>query len=548
MVPPRTLLAWLAACVLPAFLAAGAPALRADEWTQWGGTYSRNMISRDTNLATSFDAGAKKRSSPEKGKKDPPAAGAAKKPDDPAPPAPDPPAPPEPVHDGRVVWSAKLGSQALGNPTVAGGRVFVGTNNDSPRDPRITGDRGVLMCFNDGTGELLWQLAVPKMPPHDNFNGDEPRLGICSSPTVEGDCVYICTTRCEVMCLDVKGMADGNDGPYTDEGRHMAEPGKPPLEPGPKDADILWVYDLRQELGVWPQDATNCSVLLRGNYLYTCTSNGVDKSHTNIPSPHAPSFIVLDKRTGKLVARDATPNSPRFFHGNWSNPSLGRVGAQTLVFWGGGDGWCYAFDPEPGPPGKDGLRYLRTVWQFDANPPERKAFKYKHAQGPSEILSTPVFYKDRVYVTVGQDPLHGNGIGTLSCFDAAKTGDVTGTAKVWQYDKSFHRSLSSVAIYNNLLFVADYWGFVHCLDPDTGQVHWVHDLKARIWGSTLAADGKVYLGTEKGSLVVFAASKDLKVLADFPLGAKMYNTPIAVNGRLYIATNEKLFVVEKAGP
>jgi outer membrane protein assembly factor BamB len=197
------------------------------------------------------------------------------------------------------------------------------------------------------------------------------------------------------------------------------------------------------------------------------------------------------------------------------------------------------------PPDAQGVRFLRTVWMGDCNPAERKPFKYKHAEGPSEILSTPVFWKDKVYVTVGQDPLHGNGIGTLTCLNAKGSGDITQSGIVWQYAKGFHRSLSSVSIYNGLLFIGDYWGFVHCLDPETGKVHWVQDLKTRLWGSTFAADGKVYLGTESKKLVVFEPSKEWKVLGETYLGAKMYTTPIAVNGRLYIASQEKLFVVKK---
>ena len=58
-----------------------------------------------------------------------------------------------------------------------------------------------------------------------------------------------------------------------------------------------------------------------------------------------------------------------------------------------------------------------------------------------------------------------------------------------------------------LLFVGDFSGFVHCLDAETGKLYWTHDMKAHMWGSTLVADGKVYVGDEDGDFVVFAASK-----------------------------------------
>jgi hypothetical protein len=103
---------------------------------------------------------------------------------------------------------------------------------------------------------------------------DWPQAGMCSPATVEGDRVYTVTNRNEVVCLDLHGMSNGNDGPYLDEGRHMALADQPPMEPGPTDADILWLLDLRAEAGVRPHDSSHCSILLDGPYLYVNTSNG----------------------------------------------------------------------------------------------------------------------------------------------------------------------------------------------------------------------------------------------------------------------------------
>ena len=47
----------------------------------------------------------------------------------------------------NVLWSQPVGSQAYGGPVVAGGRVYVGTNNEGRRDPTIEGDKGVVMAF-----------------------------------------------------------------------------------------------------------------------------------------------------------------------------------------------------------------------------------------------------------------------------------------------------------------------------------------------------------------------------------------------------------------
>ncbi|HXR09039.1 MAG TPA: PQQ-binding-like beta-propeller repeat protein [Candidatus Acidoferrum sp.] len=461
----------------------------------------------------------------------------------------------------NVKWIVKVGSQSYGNVVVSGGKVFIGTNNENPRDPQHQGDRSILMCLDEKTGEFLWQLVVPKLA--SGKVNDWENLGLLSSPCVEGNRVYLVTSRCEVICLSTEGMASGqNEGPFTNEAQYVAGPGNPPAKIGPRDADIIWRYDMMDELGVFPHNASNCSLLIVGDYIYACTSNGQDWSHVNIPSPFAPSYIVLNKRTGQLVAEDNACIGPRIFHGQWTSPSAGVVNGKPLIFFGGGDGICYAFNatPEkgsgapmipvvPGPPvnrieDKD-TEYMKKVWWFDCNPPERRAndpaHKYPAPDGPSEINATPVFWHNRIYVAVGQDPEHVEGIGNISCIDATQTGDVTKTAKIWSYDK-IHRSLSTVGITpDGLLFVGDFSGYVYCFDANTGQLYWQHDMKSHMWGSTLVADGKVYCGDETGDFVVFAASKEMRILSQVNLGAPVYSTPIVANGVLYVHSNTHLF-------
>src|SRR5690349_15908263 len=36
----------------------------------------------------------------------------------------------------NIIWKADLGSKAYGGPIVADGKVFIGTNNQNPRDPK----------------------------------------------------------------------------------------------------------------------------------------------------------------------------------------------------------------------------------------------------------------------------------------------------------------------------------------------------------------------------------------------------------------------------
>lgn len=499
--------------------------LEGADWPMWGGSSARNLYSTAKNLPLSFTPGEYKDKSEEI----------------------------DLSTTKNVRWVAKLGSQAYGNVTIANGRVYVGTNNESPRDPRHQGDRGVVFCLDEKTGHLYWQLVVPKLGA--GKVSDWEFLGICSSPAIEGDRVYLVSNRCEILCLDVHGMSNGNDGPFKDEGAFMAGPGNAAMDIGQLDADIIWVFDMREELGVFPHNIASSSVLIAGDKLFCTTSNGQDWSHLNIPSPLAPCLIALDKNTGKLIGEEMSGISENLMHCNWSSPGMGKVGDQEMVLFGAGDGKCYAFNPDPVYNSDEDLNVLQEIWSFDCVPDKYKfkdgrPIKYPSADGPSEIIATPVFYKNRVYVSIGQDPEHGEGVGRLVCIDATQKGDVTKTALIWEYEK-IHRTISTVSIdpESGLLFVADYSGFVYCLDAETGREYWVYDMKAHMWSSTLAADGKVFASDEDGDFVILPAKKGFNPDTDKPIfdtwfDAPIYSTPVVANGTIFVATQTHLYAIE----
>ena len=245
----------------------------------------------------------------------------------------------------NVKWIAKLGSQSYGNPTVADGRVYVGTNNDVPRDDRFQGDRSCVYCLDEQTGALIWQLNIPKLG--TGKVSDWEFLGICSSPAIEGDRIYLVTNRCEVMCVDVNGFKDGNQG-FQDEAKYYADNGKPPVKVNEEtDADIIWKMNMIDECGVFPHNITSCSVMIVGDQIWTSTSNGVDYGHVETPAPNAPSMVVVDKKTGALIGEEASGLSQNIFHSNWSSPAYLKTDDTELVIFGGPDGVLYAFDPKP---------------------------------------------------------------------------------------------------------------------------------------------------------------------------------------------------------
>ncbi len=490
-----------------------------ENWPMYGGTPARNLVNTHTKgLPVEFDA-------------DPDAA-------------------------KNIKWSADLGSKAYGGPVVASGRVFIGTNNQKPRDKAYVEkgrpvDLGVLMAFDEKGGKFLWQSVFPKLGAGRVV--DWPLEGLCSSPVVEGDKLYYTSNRCEVVCDNV-------------------ETGK-----------NVWKLDMIKELGVFPHNITDCSPLVVGNHVWVITANGVDEGHINVPAPKAPSFIKVDKTSGKVLWQDNEPTinltnnkntSKDFFkalvnkgqliqHGQWSNPAYAVVQGQPQVVFPGGDGWIRAFDA-------DG----KLLWKFDCNPKDAE-YELAGKGTRNDFIATPVIYKNRVYIGVGQDPEHEFGVGHFWCIDMTKRGDVSpelvtdgnvwppktqknpNSALVWHFGGQadaetrkrtkrnyfFGRTMSTAAIHDGLCYIAELQGWIHCLDAETGKSYWDHDTGAMIWSSTYWADNKVYLGTDKSEVFVFAHGKKKDLLATNNMEGRVRATPVAANGTLYVMTENKLYAI-----
>jgi outer membrane protein assembly factor BamB len=515
-----------------------------DEWPQFGGSPERNNVRVGQHLPDDWNVGEIDAATREW----------------------------KPGSGRNVRWAARLGTVTHGSPVVSGGKVFMGTNNGGGRLARLPAalDLGCLLCFRQRDGQFLWQYSAEKLP--TGRQNDWPLTGVCSTPLVEGQRLWFVSNRCEVVCLDTEGFLDDeNDGPVLENEL-------------PGEADVIWTFDMRQRLGVWPHNMSNCSLTSAGRLLFVCTSNGVDEGHTKIRAPAAPSFLCLDKHTGQVVWTDNSPGE-NILHGQWSSPAYAVIDGQPQVVFGGGDGWLYAFDPRG-----DGHGGSKLLWKFDCNP---KIARHHIARRSTRnhIIAAPLIHDGLVYVGVGEDPEHGEGEGHLWCVDPRRRGDVSSelvvrvddhdhvvpprrlqavnenegevaidnpnSAAVWHYadfdwdgdgkiadfEEHMHRTCSSAAIKDGLLFVPDFSGLVHCVDAATGRVHWTCDVFAAVWSSPLIADDRVYVGDEEGKITIFKLSNRNVVLGQIDFGRTIYSTPVAAGGVLYVATKTHLFAI-----
>jgi beta-lactamase regulating signal transducer with metallopeptidase domain/outer membrane protein assembly factor BamB len=398
----------------------------------------------------------------------------------------------------NVRWRVPLGSVTMRAPLVHADQIYVGTNNHHAYNSRYPTDvdLGVLLCFRKSDGKFLWQHSNEKLP--TGRAHDWPLQGVTSRPSVEGDRLWYITNRCEIVCLDTQGFHDlQNDGVIKDE---------VPAEAN--EADVVWRYDMMAELGVRPHNISTCTVAIWKDRIFAVTGNGVGESH-QAGVADAPSFIALDKQSGQLLWSDNSPGQ-NVLHGQWGSPVVAELAGRTQVIFPGGDGWLYSFDPLGGPDGRSSL-----IWKFDCNPKD-STWVLGGRGTRNNLLHAPTVHQGLLYIAMGQDPEHGSGPGRVWCIDPSGTGDVSpelvfnksdpetlvphrraqaciaengdftrpnpNSKAVWQFtgqdvdgngeltiEESMSRSLSSISIKDDLLFVSDVDGILHCLDRRTGR-------------------------------------------------------------------------------
>jgi outer membrane protein assembly factor BamB len=139
----------------------------------------------------------------------------------------------------------------------------------------------------------------------------------------------------------------------------------------------------------------------------------------------------------------------------------------------------------------------------------------------------------------------------LYAIDLTLEGDITDKGKIWTREgEDFNRTMSTVAIYDDIVYISDLSGFLYSLNAQTGEHYCTYDVFAAVWGSAFYVDGKVYIGDEDGDIAVLDAStkdagEECTLLAEMNMGAAVYTTPVAHDGTLFVLARNRLFALQE---
>ena len=122
------------------------------------------------------------------------------------------------------------------------------------------------------------------------------------------------------------------------------------------------------------------------------------------------------------------------------------------------------------------------------------------------------------------------------------TGDVSKSAVIWSEAKGVPE-IPSPLLLKDRIYLVKSGGVAICRDAKTGQSIFEERLGAEggYFASPIAAGGRIYAASDRGTVTVFEAGDSLKIVAKNELAEAIMATPAIVDGKLYVRTKTKLY-------
>ena len=139
--------------------------------------------------------------------------------------------------------------------------------------------------------------------------------------------------------------------------------------------------------------------------------------------------------------------------------------------------------------------------------------------------------------------------GAAAVTPGAALGQLPGTAVQWRVQKNVPY-IPAPLLYQGVYYLVKTGGIVTALDPATGRL--LKEGRAtgalgEYYASPVAADGRIYVANLDGKVTVLKAGDQWDILAQNDLREEITATPALANGRVYVRTRQSLFCFASRG-
>lgn len=231
---------------------------------------------------------------------------------------------------------------------------------------------------------------------------------------------------------------------------------------------------------------------------------------------HKQSFIAAyDLKDGKEVWKTERKEIT-----SWSTPTIyeGKGRAELIA---NGSNYIRGYDPMTG----------KELWRFDDDQTQVKQ-------------QAPLIANDLIIVTGGNPtgrPMYAFRPGASGDI-SLKEGEQKNQHLAWRTEKGSPYTPTPV-VYGDYLYVCSDNGVFSAYNVKTGELIYQNRLPTSFSASPVAADGKLYMGSEDGDMYIVKAGPKFELLATNAMGEALMASPAISDGVIYIRSQHNLYAI-----
>ena len=420
----------------------------------------------------------------------------------------------------NILWKTDV-PVGKSSPVLSGDRIFL---------TAAEGDDLITLCLSRTTGKVEWRRSI-----HAAKREYQHTLNHRAAPTAvtDGKTVFVFFADFGLVAYDFAGNQRWQLplGPFNSQHGVVASPVY-------ADGRVIFVCDTDTDAYIIGVDAANGKIAWK-------TPRHVINGYST-PAIYRPArgpAQVIAPGSYQLTAYSVTDGEPLWFvRGLTCQPKSAPVIVGDMLYF---NGWTVGND--------DGQQvdlppFAEVIAKADANHDGKLAqSELPKPWQPTGTwraidLDRDGFLNEREWEFFRTRRASRNG---LMAVKLGGRGDVTGTGVLWRFEKSLP-DVPTPLVYNDVVYLVRSGGIATTLDARSGKV-----LKqARLMGaledyfsSPIGVDGKVYMASEHGKVVVLRAAGDWEILAINDFDSDIYATPAVSEGKMYLRTRDALYAI-----